>query len=293
MATIVDHPQTPTLAQASVNADPTFGWVVGAGLLTVSVCLSMLRVVPSGQRLVLSRFGNVVAVKGPGIVVVVPILHRSVRVPLGPSHIELRFAEAETEDGITVTVTAGLVTTVTDPVAYVRSPEGPPGATAKAAEAETARYVARHTLTELADTADKEDLRPLAEHISAITSAWGTEVDQLTFSRIEVTLGAELVHWARRSADPGASPSRTAPPDSGTLRRCVTRGGQHLGVLQSGSGQRRLLVYGSPELDVPPQTIVLEPDEADKIADILHSQPIADRLAALENRVDKLTEEAS
>ncbi|ASR39750.1 hypothetical protein BAY61_28505 [Prauserella marina] len=104
------------------------------------------------------------------------------------------------------------------------------------------------------------------------------------------------MRWAR-SAEPGGSrpsgSSRAAPPDSGTLRRCVTRGGQHLGVLQCGSGQRRLLVYGSPELDVPPQTIVLEPDEADKVADLLRSRPIADRLAAFGNRVDKPTEEAS
>jgi TrkA domain protein len=36
------------------------------------------------------------------------------------------------------------------------------------------------------------------------------------------------------------------------------------------------------------QAILLEPDEADQLAEILHSQPIADRLVSLERRVGEL-----
>lgn len=76
--------------------------------------------------------------------------------------------------------------------------------------------------------------------------------------------------------------SHTTVPGTGTLHHCVTRGGQTVGVLEDKSGRRRLLVYGSDELDVPTQTIIMDSDEADQVADLLHTRSIADRLAALE-----------
>lgn len=85
--------------------------------------------------------------------------------------------------------------------------------------------------------------------------------------------------------------SRTTVPGTGTIHQCVTRGGQHFSVLSDGSGQYQLLVYASGS-DEPLQSIVLEQDEADQLAEILHSRPIADRVAMLERRVDEISEMA-
>lgn len=82
--------------------------------------------------------------------------------------------------------------------------------------------------------------------------------------------------------------SRTAAPGTGTVYQCVTRGGQRFGVLADRTGRYRLVVYAA-ESDEPLQSILLEQDEADQLAEILHSRPIADRVAHLERRVAELS----
>ena len=53
-------------------------------------------------------------------------------------------------------------------------------------------------------------------------------------------------------------------------------------------GSRHLFTYDGGNLDAPAWEIVLEPDEADQLAEVLHSRPIKDRLLSLERRVGEL-----
>ncbi|QFU90386.1 hypothetical protein [Amycolatopsis sp. YIM 10] len=66
-----------------------------------------------------------------------------------------------------------------------------------------------------------------------------------------------------------------------------TRSGEHLAVLHSGAG-RSLLLYGTDDPDTPERSIALDGDEADRIAELLHAEPIRDRLDDLERRLDGL-----
>ncbi|MEU8354744.1 hypothetical protein AB0C27_01920 [Nonomuraea sp. NPDC048882] len=87
--------------------------------------------------------------------------------------------------------------------------------------------------------------------------------------------------------------TRTTVPGNGPGRdivhHLVTRAGQRFGLLVESGGRRRFLVYDSADADEPVQTIVLDQDEADQIADLLHSRSLPDRLADLERRVARLT----
>lgn len=90
--------------------------------------------------------------------------------------------------------------------------------------------------------------------------------------------------------------TRATVPGVGIVHHCTTRSGQLLAVLADRPGRSKLLVFGSsefggpapgdsPAADEPAMTIVLEDDEADQLADILHSRPIPDRVADLERRL--------
>ncbi|MFD4181245.1 hypothetical protein [Rhodococcus sp. NPDC058514] len=81
--------------------------------------------------------------------------------------------------------------------------------------------------------------------------------------------------------------NRTTVPGQGVLHHIVTRAGEHLCLLVD-AGTRRVLIYDESDLDVPARSIALEPDEADQVAEILQSRPIADRLASLERQVNEL-----
>ncbi|KUI29872.1 hypothetical protein AU196_02995 [Mycobacterium sp. IS-1742] len=81
---------------------------------------------------------------------------------------------------------------------------------------------------------------------------------------------------------------RTTVPGGGTLHHIVTRAGGRLCVLVTHDGDRQVFVYDDDGSDEPAEELVLAPDEADGLAEILHSRPIADRVRWLERRVDAL-----
>ena len=90
--------------------------------------------------------------------------------------------------------------------------------------------------------------------------------------------------------------TRTSVPGVGMMHHCVTRAGAHFAVLEEQSGSRKLFVYGpatnDPSVsDEQLATIDLDDDEADHVANILHSRPSPDRLADLERRFTQITGE--
>jgi TrkA domain protein len=78
-------------------------------------------------------------------------------------------------------------------------------------------------------------------------------------------------------------------PGAGVLHDCLTRDGQQFRIVVARPGRREIFVYDSGEPDRAVARIVLEEDEADQVAELLHSQPITDRIAELERRVARLT----
>ncbi len=84
--------------------------------------------------------------------------------------------------------------------------------------------------------------------------------------------------------------TRSTIPGVGHSYDCQTRDGQLFRVLVEHTGRRRLLAYGSGGSDDgrPTQQIIVDPDEADQLADLLHQRSVADRLAELERRVAEL-----
>lgn len=70
---------------------------------------------------------------------------------------------------------------------------------------------------------------------------------------------------------------RMPVPGNGMLHHVFTRNGKRFCVLVDADRNRHLFTYRADDpgadVDVPAETIVLEPDEADEIAEILHTRP--------------------
>jgi TrkA domain protein len=86
--------------------------------------------------------------------------------------------------------------------------------------------------------------------------------------------------------------TQSTVPGVGTLHHCESRDGSHLAILIDHSNLRQLMVYATePDgvaSDEPVALIALGDDEADAIADLLHSRSIPDRIAELERRLAEL-----
>lgn len=287
-------------------------------LLAVAVIRAVIVFVPRGRRLVVTRRGRETTVKGPGLAAVLPGVDNAVMTPHEPDYLDILWLAATTADGVTVSVNGLALASVRDPIGYARHHTSPISATVTEAEEAIRRFVSRHDLIELAGPSD-DDLRELSAEITERTGAWGVEVALVEFSRIEIRLKEDLLEWAdgfaiRRAAALAAqhdgsgtatrpvaasqtvTPQTVTPqtmtsqtvPGTGTLHHRLTRGGQRLAVLAQGA-ERTLFVYGSGAEDTPLRTIVLARDEADDLAELLHSSSVPDRLALVERHLADLT----
>jgi len=80
----------------------------------------------------------------------------------------------------------------------------------------------------------------------------------------------------------------TTVPGAGAVRHITTRAGQRFGLVEDRTGRQLLLIYEPPDSDDPTYSIELDADEADQVAEILHSRPLLERLDALERRLLEL-----
>lgn len=163
-------------------------------LALVVLALCSLRVVPTGQRMVIFRLGQAARLRGPGVVAVLPGVDRGVRVPVHARWYDVTWLDATTRDAVRVTVTAAASGVVREPVRYALA--GPPAADVVwALEAELRRCVTERDLIELA-TGSATGFPALTAAVSARTAQWGIEITDVEVTRIEVRVDQGLVRWA-------------------------------------------------------------------------------------------------
>ncbi|TDE21408.1 hypothetical protein E1295_46735 [Nonomuraea mesophila] len=173
------------------------GWALLCVLPLVVVALWTVRVVRADERLVVHRLGRVDGVRGPGLVVVWPVVERAVRVSLRLMSLDVFCAEAVTRDGVTVRVRGGAVAEVSDPVRFAMTMDGPLVAATVAAEREVRRRIADADLADLPAMVSRGGSE-VAERVSETTSRWGVRVTLLDIDDVQVPLRGELIAWADR-----------------------------------------------------------------------------------------------
>ena len=91
---------------------------IGAGVIAfiaIIVVLSGLKILNEYERAVIFRLGRLTAYRGPGVVFIVPILERTVRIDLRTVTLEIPSQDVITKDNVTVKVSAVLYFRVIDP----------------------------------------------------------------------------------------------------------------------------------------------------------------------------------
>jgi len=91
--------------------------------------------------------------------------------------------------------------------------------------------------------------------------------------------------WTKHIAEDASAPT----PEWGRSGSPLVLDGK---VIVSAGGQRTLIVYDRQNPDTQLVALELDQPEADQLADLLHSRPLADRLAAVEQRLESLLHNA-
>src|SRR4029434_772033 len=95
------------------------GWVIPLVVLAIIILPQAIRILREYERGVIFRLGKLLSAKGPGLIFLIPIVDRMVRMDLRVVTINVERQEVMTRDNVPVTVDAVVYFRVVDPQAAV------------------------------------------------------------------------------------------------------------------------------------------------------------------------------
>jgi regulator of protease activity HflC (stomatin/prohibitin superfamily) len=150
-------------------------WLIPLVLLAVIVLPQMIRIMREYERAVVFRLGKLLGAKGPGIVLLIPIVDRMVKIDLRIVAIDVARQEVMTRDNVPVTVDAVVYFRVVDPSAAIVRIENYLKATSLISQTTLRSVLGQAELDELLSQRDKINLT-LQEIIDRHTDPWGIKV---------------------------------------------------------------------------------------------------------------------
>jgi regulator of protease activity HflC (stomatin/prohibitin superfamily) len=150
-------------------------WLLPIILLAVIILTQMIRILREYQRGVIFRLGKLLGTKGPGLIFLIPIVDRMVRMDLRVVTIDVARQEVMTRDNVPITVDAVVYFRVIDPAAAVVRVENYLKAASLISQTTLRSVLGQAELDELLSRSDKINLR-LQEIIDRLTDPWGIKV---------------------------------------------------------------------------------------------------------------------
>jgi regulator of protease activity HflC (stomatin/prohibitin superfamily) len=150
-------------------------WLIPAAVLAAIVLPSAIRILREYERAVVFRLGKLLCAKGPGLVLLIPIVDRMVRMDLRVVTIDVPKQEMMTHDNVPVTVDAVVYFRVVDPEAAVVKVENYLKASSLIAQTTLRSVIGQAELDDLLARRDRIN-QTLQEIIDRHTDPWGVKV---------------------------------------------------------------------------------------------------------------------
>ena len=163
-------------------------YAVGIIILLVIIFLFMaIKVLNEYERGVIFRLGRVIDHKGPGIILLIPIIDRMVRVGLRTVALDVPPQDVITRDNVSVKVSAVVYFRVIEPTKAVIDVENYLYATSQLAQTTLRSVCGQSELDELLAERDKINLQ-IQEILDRQTEPWGVKVSMVEVKHIDLPL---------------------------------------------------------------------------------------------------------
>jgi regulator of protease activity HflC (stomatin/prohibitin superfamily) len=147
-------------------------WAIPFIILAVIILPQAIRILREYERGVIFRLGKLLGSKGPGLIFLIPIVDRMVRMDLRVVTISVERQEVMTRDNVPVTVDAVVYFRVVDPQAAVVKVENFLKATSLMSETTLRSVLGKAPLDDLLSLRESINLM-LLEFIDRQTEPWG------------------------------------------------------------------------------------------------------------------------
>jgi len=174
-------------------------YALGIIILLVLIFLFMaIKVLNEYERGVIFRLGRVIDFKGPGLIILIPIIDRMVRVSLRTVTMDVPSQDVITRDNVSVKVSAVIYFRVMEPTKAVIEVENYLYATSQLAQTTLRSVCGQSELDELLAEREKVNLQ-IQEILDRHTDPWGVKVSMVEVKHID--LPAEMQRAIARQAE--------------------------------------------------------------------------------------------
>lgn len=165
--------------------DPGTSLAIGAGIVIFALIIigSAVRVVPEYQRLVVLRLGRALGAKGPGLIILIPVVDRGIKVDLREIFFDVEPQAAITMDNASISVDFYIYMKVVDPMASVIQVQNFYGASRGIAITTLRAVVGEMMLDDV--LAKREQINEvLRVKLDEVTNRWGIKVTTVEIREI-------------------------------------------------------------------------------------------------------------
>ncbi|HVO83601.1 MAG TPA: slipin family protein [Syntrophobacteria bacterium] len=154
-------------------------------VLVVIFLASALRILNEYERGVIFRLGRIIRAKGPGLIILIPVVDRMVKVSLRLVAMDVPPQDVITRDNVSVKVNAVIYFRVMDPTKAVIEVENYLYATSQLAQTTLRSVCGQAELDELLSDREKIN-RELQEILDKHTDPWGVKVSNVEVKHIDL-----------------------------------------------------------------------------------------------------------
>ncbi len=167
-------------------------------VLIVAILSAAIKIIPEYERAVLFRLGRLVGARGPGLIFIIPIIDRIIRISLRTVVFDVPPQEVITRDNVTCKVNAVLYYRVIEPDKAIVNVERYHEATSQLAQTTMRSVVGTADLDELLSEREKLN-QTIQQIVDEATDSWGIKVSSVEIK--DVVLPAEMQRAIARQAE--------------------------------------------------------------------------------------------
>jgi regulator of protease activity HflC (stomatin/prohibitin superfamily) len=175
-----------------------FSFVVGAVVILAVLAVSSIKILREYERGVIFFLGRFSGVKGPGLILVIPVVQQMVRVDLRVRVFDVPAQDVISRDNVSVKVNAVVYFRVVDPESAIIQVANFIEATSQLAQTTLRAVLGKHELDEM--LAEREKLNSdIQEVLDKQTDAWGIKVSNVEIKHVD--LNENMVRANARQAE--------------------------------------------------------------------------------------------
>src|SRR5438045_86642 len=162
------------------------GALIGIGIAIVLLLIILpmaIKIVPEYQRMMVFRLGRAIGTKGPGLIFLIPIVDRGIRVDLREAYLEIPHQTAITEDNASISIDFIVFTKVVDAQMSVIAVQNFEGAAQNIAATTLRSVVGDMSLDDVLSKRETMN-EVLRAKLDEVTERWGVKVTNVEIREI-------------------------------------------------------------------------------------------------------------